>query len=59
MYVIRVDFPDEDKYAYVTNNEGELKKFCTREEAEKVAMTYAGNPIVIEREDDESVPWSI
>ena len=59
MYVIRVDFPDEDKYAYVTNNEGELKKFCTRAEAEKVAITYAGNPIVIEREDDESVPWSI
>lgn len=59
MYVIRVDFPDEDKYTYVTNDEDELRKFYTREEAEKVAMTYAGNPIVIEREENESVPWSL
>jgi hypothetical protein len=59
MYIIRVDFPDVDKYAYVTNDDGELKKFYSREEADKVAKTYAGNPIVIEKEDDEGIHWSI
>jgi hypothetical protein len=59
MYVIRVEFPDEDKYAYVTNDEGELKKFYNREDAEKVAQTYSGNPIVIKREDDEGISWSV
>ena len=59
MYIIRVEFPDEDKYAYVTNDEGELRKFQNREDAEKVAKTYAGNPIIIERKDDEGIHWSL
>jgi len=59
MYVIRVEFPDEDKYAYVTNDDGELRKFYSREDAEKVAQTYSGNPIVIKREDDEGISWSV
>lgn len=59
MYIIRVDFPDDDKYAYVTNDEGGLRKFYSRDEAEKVARTYAGNPVVIERKDDEGIDWSL
>jgi hypothetical protein len=52
MYVIRVEFPDEDKYAYVTEDDGGLKYFRQYEDAVKEVQ-------IIERQDDESIPWSI
>lgn len=62
MYVIRVEFPDEDKYAYVTTDEGELKYFRVYEDAEKEAKKYQDDEHwvqIIERQNDESIPWSI
>jgi hypothetical protein len=59
-YVIRVEFPDEDKYVYVTNDDGTMAKYYNREVAEKVASTYAdSNSTIEERHDNEGIPWSI
>lgn len=45
-YCVRVDFPDADKYVYLTHetgiNKGQLKKYPTRELAEADAKRYAG-----------------
>lgn len=63
MYVIRVEFPDEDKYAYVTEGiDGGLKFFRKYEDAVKEAKIYedTGQWVqIIERQNDESIPWSI
>jgi hypothetical protein len=62
MYVIRVEFPDEDKYAYVTEDDGGLKYFRQYEDAVKEAKIYEDDEHwvqIIERQDDESIPWSI
>ena len=61
MYVIRVEFPDEDKYAYVTDDDGKLKHFREYGDAEKEAKKYEDNEHwvqIIERHKDESIPWS-
>ena len=44
-FIIRVEFPDDDKYAYVTDAKG-LVKFSDYEKANEVAKTYAGRAIV-------------
>jgi hypothetical protein len=62
MYIIRVEFPDEDKYAYVTEDDGGLKYFRQYEDAVKEAKIYEDDEHwvqIIERQDDESIPWSI
>lgn len=62
MYVIRVEFPDEDKYAYVTDNNGELKHFRQYEDAVKEAKIYEDGEHwvqIVERQKDESIPWSV
>ena len=62
MYVIRVEFPDEDKYAYVTEDDGGLKYFRQHEDAVKEAKIYEDSEHwvqIIERQKDESIPWSI
>ena len=54
MFLIRVDFPDEDKYAFVKNSEGELKKFYDYSMALDEARKWAG-AIVIELKDDSDI----
>ena len=59
-YVIRVEFPDEDKYVYVTSDDGTMAKYYNREDAEKVALTYAdSNSTIEERHGNDGIPWSI
>jgi hypothetical protein len=57
-YKIRVDFPDEDKYAFVTDNDGEVILFADHDTANKEALKYAGG-IAIKVEDYESIPWTV
>lgn len=59
MYVIRVEFPDEDQFAYVLCDDGQVKKFNDYEVAKKEAHKYAGVTVIEEREDYEGVHWSI
>jgi hypothetical protein len=57
MYVIRVDFPDEDKYTFVTNDAGILNTYYKREIAEIASLTYE-NSFVVEVKD-ENLHWSV
>ena len=57
MYIVRVDFPDDDRYAFVTDDDGEVKKFYKRDDA-KVASHKFSDAIVIEV-NDESLNWSV
>ena len=45
-YVVRVDFPDDDKYAFVKHkcgiNEGKVRVFYNLEDAKQEASRYAG-----------------
>jgi len=55
MYVIRVDFPDDDRYAFVTEDNGEVKRFYKRDDAEVASHTFS-NAVVIEV-NDEGINW--
>lgn len=54
-YCVRVNFPDDDLYAYLTHetgiNKGQLKTYPNRELAEADAKRYAG-AIVLELGDN-------
>ena len=56
-YVVRVDFPDEDQYVFVTCasgvNQGDIQKFYRKEDAEAVAKNYQGG-IVLCRENGKN-----
>lgn len=58
-YCVRVNFPDDDLYAYLTCetgvNEGKLKTYPTRELAEEDARRYAGAIVIpLEGNNEES-----
>lgn len=57
MYLLRVDFPDDDRYAYVTADSGELKKFYDYSQAVEECRKYA-SAIIIEVKD-ESINWEL
>jgi len=59
MYVIRVEFPDEEQFAYVLSDDGQVRKFNDYEVAKKEAQKYAGVTVIEEREDYEGIRWSI
>ena len=56
MYVIRVDFPDDDKYAFVKNDDGEIRKFTDYSMAIEEARRYA-SAIVVEFKDENRIEW--
>lgn len=56
MYLIRVDFPDDDKYAFVKNDDGEVRKFTDYSMAVEEARRYA-SAIVVELNDDNRIEW--
>jgi len=57
MYVIRVEFPDEDKYTFVTKDDGTPNTYYKREDAEIASRTYE-NSVVIEVKD-ENLHWTV
>jgi len=57
MYVIRVDFPDDDKYAFVKNDDGEVRKFTDYSMAVEEARRYASAIVVEFKEDGNRIEW--
>lgn len=49
-YVVRVNFPDDDKYAFVKHecgmNEGQVKVFYNIDDAQKEASRFAGAIVI-------------